>query len=169
MEFEFGPSDVILGVTQSSQGAAGKLIIMLVILAAGLMARPIFVAVMSNLRLSNPLRNSSGGALIGVGLVLVLGVVFFAGRQRNLLVDFQRLIVDPIYVSVLHEDTCNTEGGVYCIIIFDDGYELDVNWHDRNVYMWKILNPDQGTVWTSLRPMARKDVNPHSLSLAPPT
>ena len=159
MELEFSPTDTISGVTQSIQGASGKLIIMLIILAVGLVARTLFVSVMSNIKMSNPLRNSSGVTMIGVGLVLVFGGLFYNKSQRNLLQDVQRVFVDPIYVSVLHKDTCSSADGEYCIVIFKDGHELDVNWHDKNVYMWAILNPEQGSVWTSLRPMARADIS----------
>ncbi len=64
----------------------------------------------------------------------------------------QRNLVDPSIISVLEKDSCDVSSGAYCVIIFDEGREIAVNWFDRGVVLFEIAHPRQGAVPSSLRP-----------------
>jgi len=153
LEIEFDVSSYISQV----QGSGGHTLMIALILVAGYFGRLVFVAFGPSIAAANPLRNFSGFGLIGLCVAMFVGYLFLTGKQERALQVVQRNTIDPFMVWVLERDSCDQLSGKYCVIIFEDGREISVNWFAKEVYMWELVNPDHGAVWNTLRPMARDD------------
>lgn len=122
----------------------------------GLVGRMIFVAWGSEIASKNPLKNFSGPAFIALA-VAIFGFVMLRDvpsvKQAEIFV--RTHTVDYVLVDLMQRDSCVIEGDAYCVVVFEDGREMVVNWYDRRVYMWEILNPDTGAPWEAPRPPSR--------------
>ena len=156
MEIEFDVSSYISQV----QGSGGHTITIALILVAGFFGRLVFVAFGPSIAAANPFRNFSGFGLIGLSVAMFVGYLFVTGKQERALHIVQRNTIDPFLVWVLERDSCDLSGSKYCVIIFEDGREISVNWFAKEVYMWELVNPDHGAVWNTLRPISRGDRHP---------
>ena len=67
----------------------------------------------------------------------------------------QRHVVDPFVISVLDRDSCDLNSGAYCVVVFEEDRELIVNWHDRRIDMFALVNPPSGSVFYTGRPQPR--------------
>ena len=157
MDFGFDVSGAVSGVSQMNEGMSGKLTIIMSILVLGIVGRQLFVAFGSNLKLSNPLANMSGVGVLLVGVGVLVGGLFVAGKGQSALIQVQRNIVDPFVVGVLERDSCEIASGAYCVVVFEEDREIIVNWHDKRVDMYAIANPRTEILWKTQRPVARTE------------
>jgi len=142
-----------------SQRLTGPGIIVGLIALAGTIGRMLFVAFGSSIQGVNPFRNFSGSGLIILGIVLFIGALGVTGKLDKAVHKVQRNTIDPFNVWILKRDACDLSSGKYCVIVFEEGREISVNWFDREVYMWELLNPQSGAVWKTLRPRSRDEHN----------
>ena len=157
MDFGFDVSGAVSGVSQMNEGMSGKLTMIMTILVLGIVGRQVFVAFGSNLKMSNPLARLSGVGVLLVGVAVLVGGLFAAGKGRSALIQLQRNIVDPFVISVLERDSCDIASGAYCVVVFEEDREIIVNWHDKRVDMYAIANPRTEVLWKTQRPMARQE------------
>lgn len=157
MDFGFDVSGAVSGVSQMNEGMSGKLTIIMSILVLGIVGRQLFVAFGSNLKLSNPLAHMSGVGVLLVGVAVLVGGLFVAGKGQFALIQVQRNIVDPFVVGVLERDSCEIASGAYCVVVFEEDREIIVNWHDKRVDMYAIANPRTEILWKTQRPVARAE------------
>ncbi len=140
MNFGFDIEDAVSVSSQvSSDMMVGSAVVVLVA-GLGFFGRLIFVAFGDRLGGLNPLRGVSGWGLIGVSAVLLAGGLVMAGKQRPVIIGFKARVVDPFVVSVLKRDSCDVSGEKYCVVVFEEGREIFVNWYDRRVSMFQIVN-----------------------------
>ncbi|KIC17818.1 hypothetical protein [Leisingera sp. ANG-Vp] len=151
MDLGIDPSAVAVG----SQGLTSKLMLIGFIAFAGFFGRMVFVAFAPGIAKANPFRNFSGPGFILLAAGLFAGALYISGKQTKAMVLFNRHLVDPITVTWLGKDSCDPADGSYCVVVFEEGGEKIVNWYDKRVYMWEIINPPEGAVWHTLRPRAR--------------
>ncbi len=126
----------------------------------GFFGRLIFVAFGPGLANANPLSNFSGYGHILVAVALFAGALHLSGKTVKAQVLFKRHLVDPVVVTVLGRDSCDLTSDSYCVLVFEEGREMSVNWYDKRVYMYEILNPAELPLWSSLRPRGRPNLPP---------
>ncbi|WP_421055966.1 hypothetical protein [Leisingera sp. D0M16] len=124
----------------------------------GFFGRLVFVAFAPQVAELNLFRNFTSLGFVLLAAALFTGALYISGKQTKAMVLFKRHLVDPVIVTVLGRDSCDPEDGSYCVVVFEDGREKIVNWHDKRVYMWEIVNPPEGAVWYTLRPQPRPGV-----------
>lgn len=151
MDLGIDPAAIAAG----SQGLSSKLTMFAVIAFAGFFGRMVFVAFAPGIAGFNPFRNFSGTGFILLAAALLTGALYLSGKQTKAAVLFKRHLVDPVTVTWLGRDSCDPAEGSYCVVVFEEGREKIVNWYDKRVYMWEIVNPPEGAVWHTLRPRAR--------------
>ncbi|MBE1285019.1 MAG: hypothetical protein GJ676_17030 [Rhodobacteraceae bacterium] len=155
MDFGFDVSTAAEGVSDVQHGLSGPLTTILIVLAIGVFGRMVFVAFGDRLRIANPLAALSGAGWIIVALSTFLGGLFVTGQARPAWIQVQRHVIDPFVVSILERDSCDPGTGAYCVVVFDPGREMVVNWYDKRVDMYRIVNPQTGPVRRSPRPQIR--------------
>lgn len=138
-----------------SQGLTSNLALIAAIAGLGFFGRLLFVIFGPKLAGRNPLCNFSGTALIVVAAVLFGGAIYASGKWTKAVVLFNRTLVDPVIVTWLGRDSCDPATGRYCVVVFEEERELVVNWYDKRVYMWEIVNPPEGAPRYSPRPLSR--------------
>lgn len=143
------------GVSKVTSGLAGQFSIILMILVIGVVGRQVFVAFGPSLKMSNPLAGLSGIGMILVAFAIMVGGLMVMGKGRWALIQVQRQIVDPFVVDVLERDSCEVASGDYCVVVFEDGREIIVNWFDKRVDMFAIANPQTEVHWLTTRPQLR--------------
>lgn len=151
MDFGFDPSAVAAG----SQEMTGNFILIGVIAFVGFFGRMLFVAFAPDLAKAAPFKNFSGPGFILLAVGLFAGGLYISGKMVKAQVMVKRHLVDPVIVTWLGRDSCDPETGGYCVVVFEDDGEKIVNWYDKRVYMYEIVNPPEGAVWHSQRPRAR--------------
>ncbi len=151
MDLGIDPAAIAAG----SQGMSSNLILIGTIAFVGFFGRLVFVAFAPSIAKANPLANFSGFGLIAVAVALIFGGLFVTGKTVKATVLVQRHLIDPVIVSVLGRDSCDLNSDDYCVVVFEDGREMSVNWHDKRVHMYEILTPATLPLWTSLRPRSR--------------
>ncbi|MEX0303119.1 MAG: hypothetical protein AB3N24_11905 [Leisingera sp.] len=151
MDLGFDPAAVAVG----AQGVSNKLMLIGFIAFVGFFGRMVFVAFAPGISKANPFRGVSGPGLILLAAALFAGALYISGKQTKAMVLFNRHLVDPVIVTLLGRDSCDPADGSYCVVVFEEGSEKIVNWYDKRVYMWEIVNPPEGAVWHTLRPRAR--------------
>ncbi|UWQ36385.1 MULTISPECIES: hypothetical protein [Leisingera] len=151
MDLGFNPSEIAVG----AQGVSGKLLLFALLAFIGFFGRLVFSAFGPQLAEFNPFRNFSGLGFVLLAVALFAGALYISGKQTKAMVLFKSHLVDPVIVTVLGRDSCDPAQGSYCVVVFEDGREKIVNWHDKRVYMWEIINPPEGAVWHTLRPRPR--------------
>ncbi|MEY8842444.1 hypothetical protein AB9K41_25715 [Cribrihabitans sp. XS_ASV171] len=156
MDFGFDVNGTVAGVSQLSQALSGKSLALLLIGAIGLGARPFYVAFLAGRNVSSPVAGLSGWAKVALGLALASGLAAWLGRFDVVAIKAQRYVVDPYTVSLLKRDSCDPASADYCVIVFDDGREISVNWWDRRVDMLRLAHPVTGAPQWSLRPRLRQ-------------
>ncbi len=157
MDFGFDVSGTVAGVSQLSQALSGKFLALLLIGAIGLGARPFYVAFLAGRNFSSPIAGFSGWAKIALGLALASGLAAWLGRFDVVAIKIQRYVTDPYTVSILKKDSCDPAGPDFCVIVFDSGREISVNWWDRRVDMLRLAHPVSGAPQWSVRPSPRPE------------
>ena len=155
MDLGFDVTGAVAGVSELNTGMSGKLTLIMSILVLGIVGRQLFVAFGPNLRFSSPFAGVSGTGILAVGALVLVGGLFMAGKGSTALIQVQRNIVDPFVIEVLERDSCDVTSGAYCVVVFENGREIIVNWHDRRVDMFAIANPRTEIYWKTQRPVAR--------------
>ncbi|WIY25922.1 hypothetical protein [Parasedimentitalea psychrophila] len=145
----------ISSLTSGIQGLIGPGIIVGLIALAGFIGRLVFVSFGSSIKEANPLRNFSGLGLIATSIAMFVGALVVTGKLDKAVHLIQRNTMDPFNIYVLQRDSCDLSGSKYCVIVFEGGREISVNWFDSKVYMWELLNPQTGAVYKTLRPRSR--------------
>ena len=158
MDFGFDVSAAASGMSQASDGVSGKFTVIMIIAAMGMLGRSLFVAFGSSVKFSNPFRAFSGIAMVLAAFVILFGGMVLVGKGQKLMLMVQRNIVDPFVVSVLDRDSCDLNSGAYCVIVFEQDRERVVNWHDRRVDMFALVNPPSGSVFHTGRPHSRPKI-----------
>ncbi|MCB4456335.1 hypothetical protein [Leisingera sp. McT4-56] len=138
-----------------AQGLAGNAALIGSIAMIGLFGRLVFVALAPAVARSNPFRNFSGAGFILLAAALFAGGLYASGKMSKAAVLFKRHLADPVIVTWLGRDSCDPADGSYCVVVFENGEEKIVNWYNKRVYMWEIVNPPEGAVWHTMRPRAR--------------
>ncbi|KIC16030.1 MULTISPECIES: hypothetical protein [unclassified Leisingera] len=151
MDLGIDPSAVAAG----SQEVTSTFVMFGTIAFVGFFGRMIFVAFGPGLAKSNPFRNFSGGGFILLAAALFAGGLYASGKMTKATVLFKRHLADPVIVTLLGKDSCDPADGSYCVVVFEDGQEKIVNWYNKRVYMYEIVNPPEGAVWHTLRPRHR--------------
>ncbi|MFW8595012.1 hypothetical protein [Cribrihabitans neustonicus] len=142
-------------VAAQSQGFSSSLALIATIAFVGFFGRLVFVAFAPNLAARNPLRHLSGAGFLLLAAAIFGGGLYATGKWTKAVVLFNRSLVDPVIVSWLGRDSCDPASGRYCVVVFEAERELVVNWYDKRVYMWEIVNPPEGAPWHSQRPLSR--------------
>jgi len=153
LDFDFDVSSV----TSVSEGLMGQSILIGSLVVIIFVSRMLFVTFAPSIMALNPLRGFSGFGLIGVAVAIFIGGLFLTGKQGHAVQVVQRNIIDPFTVSVLKRDSCDIASGAYCVVVFEAEREISVNWFDKRVYMWEIINPPSGAVWDTRRPVSRNE------------
>ncbi|WP_264212735.1 hypothetical protein [Leisingera thetidis] len=151
MDIGIDPAAVAAG----SQEMTGNIALIGTIAFVGFFGRMVFVAFAPGLAKANPFRNFSGTGFILLAAALFAGGLYASGKMTKATVLFKRNLVDPVVVTWLGRDSCDPASGSYCVVVFEDGQEKVVNWYDKRVYMYEIVNPPEGAVWHTLRPQPR--------------
>ncbi|WP_323782019.1 hypothetical protein [Leisingera sp.] len=151
MNFGFDPSAVAAG----SQELTSNFVLIGIIAFAGFFGRLVFVAFAPGIARAAPFRNFTAPGFILLAAALFAGGLYLSGRMVKAQVLVSRHLVDPVIVTLLGRDSCDPADGSYCVVVFEDGREKMVNWYDKRVYMWEIVNPPEGAIWHSQRPPAR--------------
>ncbi|GAA6199165.1 hypothetical protein [Aquicoccus sp. SU-CL01552] len=134
----------------------GVLVIVGTVAALGFAGRLVFVAYGDRIKEINPFRGFSGWGMIGVSVAVLAGGLLLTGKQRVALIRLKAHLIDPFVVSVLHKDSCDVASGKYCVVVFEEGREIVVNWYDRRVSMFEIANDlDFNPILVSRRPVGR--------------
>ncbi|MFS4582309.1 hypothetical protein [Phaeobacter sp. C3_T13_0] len=118
----------------------------------GFFGRLVFVAFGPGLANANPLKNFSG-----FGRVLLAVALNVSGKMAKAQTLFKRHLVDPIIVTVLGRDSRDLASDDCCVMLFEQGREMSVNWYDKRVYIYEILNPLTLPLWSFLRPQIRPE------------
>ncbi|WP_293572689.1 hypothetical protein [Phaeobacter sp.] len=153
MDLGFDPA----AMAASAEGASSNLMLIGAIAFFGFFGRLLFVAFGPGLAKANPLANFSGLGLIAVAVALIFGGLFVTGNTVKAQILVQRHLVDPVVVSVLGKDSCDIGSSAYCVLVFENGREMSVNWHDKRVHLYDVLTPTVLPLWQSLRPRGRPD------------
>ncbi|QAX30495.1 hypothetical protein [Leisingera sp. NJS204] len=151
MELGIDPAALAAG----SQEATSTLAMLGLIAFTGIFGRMMFVAFAPGLAKVNPFRNFSGLGFVLLAAGLFAGALYVSGKQTKAIVLFNRHLVDPVIVTLLGRDSCDPARGSFCVVVFEDGQEKIVNWYDKRVYMYEIVNPPEGAIWHTQRPRAR--------------
>lgn len=151
MDFGFDPSAVAAG----SQEMTSNFVLIGVIAFVGFFGRLLFVAFAPGIAKASPLKNMSAPGFILLAVALFGGGLFLSGKLVKAQVLVSRHLVDPVIVTVLGRDSCDPADGSYCVVVFENGAERLVNWHDQRVFMYEIVNLPQGAIWHTLRPQPR--------------
>lgn len=157
MDFGFDVTAAAGEVSQSSGDMYARLTIILVLGVVGFVGRMVFVAFGPSVKVGNPLKGLSGAAMIAVGLCLAFGALILVGKGDKAVRMVQRNIIDPYIVSVMEKDPCDPASGAYCVIVFEPGREISLNWFDKGINLFDIAHPIQGAVASSIRPQIRPD------------
>ena len=157
MDFGFDVGATAAGVSEISSGLSGPFSMILIIFAIGVVGRQVFVAFGPNLKLSNPLAGLSGLGMILAAFAIMVGGLVVMGKGRWALIQVQRQVIDPFVVDVLDRDSCDVASGAYCVVVFEDGREIFVNWFDKRVDMFAIANPQTEVHWLYTRPQLRPE------------
>lgn len=156
MNFGFDIEDAMSASSQVSGDMIGVSGIVLTVAALGFIGRLVFVVFGDRLGGLNPLRGVSGWGLIGVAAALLAGGLVMTGKHRPVIIGLKARLVDPFVVSVLKRDSCDVSGEKYCVVVFEEDREIFVNWYDRRVSMFKIVNKlDFNPIRVSPRPVSR--------------
>ncbi|TDE40852.1 hypothetical protein [Antarcticimicrobium sediminis] len=156
MNFGFDIEESASVSSQARSDMIGVSVIVVLVAILGFFGRLIFVVYRGRLAGLNPLRGVSGWGMIGVAAALFAGVLVMTGKQRSVIIGFKARLVDPFVVSVLKRDSCDVAGKKYCVVVFEEDREIFVNWYDRRVSMFQIVNKlDFNPVRVSPHPMAR--------------
>jgi hypothetical protein len=153
LDFGFDPSAVAAG----SQQLTGNFVLIGVIAFVGFFGRLLFVAFAPSLAKASPFKNLSGPGFICLAIGLFFGGLYVSGKMVKAQVLVSRHLIDPVIVTILGQDSCDPDDGSYCVVVFENGEERLVNWHDKRVFMYEIVNPPQGAVWNTLRPRGRPE------------
>ncbi|KIC09911.1 hypothetical protein RA19_14240 [Leisingera sp. ANG-M1] len=151
MELGIDPAAIAAG----SKELSSTFTLIAVIAFVGFFGRLVFVAFAPGIAKANPFRNFSAAGFILLAAVLFGGGLYVSGKAVKAEVLLKRHLVDPVLVSWLGRDSCDPGDGSYCVVVFEKGQEKIVNWYDKRVYMWEIVNPAEGAVWHTLRPRPR--------------
>ncbi|UTS79514.1 hypothetical protein [Phaeobacter piscinae] len=151
MDLGIDPSALAAG----SHAATDNIIMFGTIAFIGFFGRLLYVAFGPGLASANPLSNFSGYGHILVAVALFAGALHLSGKTVKAQVLFNRHLVDPILVTVLGRDSCDQNGDDYCVIVFEQDREMSVNWYDKRVHMYELLNAAELPLWSSLRPQGR--------------
>lgn len=154
MEYAADVSAVATEVSKTSADMYSRLVLILGLGVVGFLGRMLFMVFGPRVSGFNPFRTMSGAGMLIVAVLMVLGAVVAAGKGGKAVRLVQGGIVDQYKISVLGQDSCDVETGDYCVIVFEDGREIVVNWFDRRVNMFDIAHPIQGAVASSKRPHA---------------
>ncbi|MDX2483727.1 MAG: hypothetical protein QNK42_08720 [Pseudodonghicola sp.] len=156
MNFGFDVEDAVSVASRASSDMTGVSVIVAAVAVLGFFGRLIFVAYGDRLGDLNPLRGVSGWGMIGVAAALFAGGLVMTGKHRSAITAFKARLVDPFVVSVLKKDSCDVSSEKYCVVVFEENREIFVNWYDRRVSMFKIVNKlDFNPVRVSPHPVAR--------------
>lgn len=149
---DISPGDLVSHATGSFFG--GGIFMIVGIILFGIVARPLFIVIMTNARFSNPLADSSGPVWILTAVsVIVLGMAF-AGRGGRAIQMAETNIVNPVRISLLHRDVCEPSHEPICMLVRVGGQDLWVHGHDRRVFWAEPFAMNFG--WRHLyRPPAR--------------
>ncbi|MFV1443068.1 MULTISPECIES: hypothetical protein [unclassified Phaeobacter] len=140
-----------------SHVVTGNIMMFGTIAFVGFFGRLVFVAFGPGVAQANPLGHLSGFGHILVAVALFAGALHLSGKTVKAQVLFKRHLVDPVIVTLLGRDSCDPQGEAYCVMVFEDGREMSVNWHDTRVHMYELLNPVELPLWSSLRPRERPE------------
>lgn len=170
MDFAADVSATAASVSETSADMYWRLMIFLILGVVGFVGRLLFMAVGPSVEGRNPLRALSGAAMLGLGMAMIFGTLVVMGKGDKVVRLVRSGIVDPYVVQVLGRDSCDPTDGSYCVVVFDEGREIAVNWFDRRVNMFDIAHPVQGAVASSPRPApapGRIEVSELVVSTAP--
>lgn len=81
------------------------------------------------------------------------------GKAQTALLQLQRNISDPFFVSVLKHDSCDVTTGAFCVVVFEREREIVVNWFDKRVDMFAIVNPQAEVHWLTIKPQLRSEMH----------
>ncbi|WP_164658859.1 hypothetical protein [Tropicibacter sp. Alg240-R139] len=157
MDFGFDVAGAVAGVSEAKNGLSGKFSMIMIILVFGLVGRQVFVAFGPSLKLSNPFARLSGFGMMGVAVAVIVGGLVVTGKGRTAMIQIKRNISDPFIVNVLERDSCYVASGAYCVVVFEEGREIVVNWFDKRVDMFAIANPQTEVHWLYVRPKFRPE------------
>lgn len=153
MDLGFDPSALAAG----SEELRSSLTLMAIIAFTGFFGRMVFVAFGPGLARANPFRDFTSTGFILLAAALFAGGLYVSGKAVKTEVLIKRHLIDPVAVTWLGWDSCDPEDGSYCVVVFEDGEEKIVNWYDKRVYMWEIVNLPESAVWHTLRPLPRPE------------
>jgi hypothetical protein len=151
LDFGFDPAAVAAG----SQEMTSNFVLIGVIAFVGFFGRLVFVAFAPSIAKASPLGQLSAPGFIVLAVVLFGSGLYLSGKLVKAQVLVKRHLVDPVIVTLLGRDSCDPADGSYCVVVFENGDERLVNWHDKRVFMYEIVNPPQGAVWHTQRPLPR--------------
>ena len=157
MDMGFDVNAAASEVSAVSGDMYSRLTIIVILAVVGFLGRMIFVAFGSNVKVDNPLKGLSGVSMIIFGLCLAFGALIMVGKGDKAVRLVQRNIIDPYVISVLEQDACNPATGAYCVIVFEEGREISMNWFDKGINLFEIAHPRQGAVPSSQRPRVRAE------------
>ena len=156
MDFGFDVERAASAASQAHGDMANVLVVVGTLAVLGFFGRLIFVAYGDRIKDFNPLHGFSGWGMIGVSVAFLAGGMLLTGKQRVALIRLKAHLIDPFVVSVLHKDSCDVASGKYCVVVFEEGREIVVNWYDRRVSMFEIANDlDFNPILVSRRPVGR--------------
>jgi len=147
----------VSAVTGMTQQVTQSMSLLAVFVLVGGIGRLVFVAYGDKLTGVNPFRNLSGPALLLAGAVIILGPMFFSSKLNRIWVNIKSYTAEPFITQLLDRDSCTITDTSYCVVIFEGEQEIVVNWYNRGVYLWGVLNPEGGAVWDAPRPPRRPE------------
>lgn len=159
MDFGIDPDAVgVIGSVVHDDGV-GSLMIVGGIAFVGFFARLVFLSFADRAKAMNPFAGMSGGGLILVAFGIFVAGLFITNKQHKALIMVKRTLVDPVIVTVLQKDSCSVDDQKsYCVVVFEGGREMVVNWYDHRVDMYSVVNLQANPPWHSLRPLGRATV-----------
>lgn len=167
MNFEYEPEAVTSAASQVSNVSFGPIVTIALIVAFGFIGRLVFIAYGDRIQNFNPLKALSGVGLVIVAVGILTATVFVSGKQVKAMVLLKSILVEPVLVTLLKKDSCTITDESYCVIVFEDDREISVNWYNRRVDMFKLVNDfTLNPLWASPRPKLRSTAdhtNPTSL------
>ncbi|OED47143.1 hypothetical protein AB838_17880 [Rhodobacteraceae bacterium (ex Bugula neritina AB1)] len=154
MDLGIDPSAVAAG----SQELTNTFVMFGTIAFVGIVGRMVFVAFGPGIAKAAPFKNFSAGGFILLAAALFAGGLYASGKTTKATVLFKQHLVEPVIVTWLGNDSCEPASGSYCVVVFEGRQEKIVNWYNKRVSMYEIVNPPQGAVWHTLRPRHRPDL-----------
>ncbi|WP_099827636.1 hypothetical protein [Oceaniglobus indicus] len=114
-----------------SGGVGSAPLTLMVVLAVGMIAQPVFILCAMHLRPENPLKGKAGGTWIMAAGLIFYGGAVVTGRVGWIEHGIENRVVHPFMISVLGRDTCDPDGWAGCDVVFIDGSEIHIRHADR--------------------------------------